>query len=346
MISGASLANAAVLVIESTRGDFEGGFSEGGQTKEHAILLRSLGLSRIVVCVNKMDDSGFSEDRFNTIKEQVGTFMTKVGFKGDDIVYVPASGLHGDNLVSQPSAGHPLAQWYKGPSLMDALEEMNLDEEYDVLGPTQFVTTNVTRSFTLGLTVSGRLVAGNIAPGDRLLILPVGEVATVKALEVANEGAPCALAGDCAVSLGLQDIDPDFVSTGSVICDPEKPVPIVTKFSAQIVAMPGMSRPMLQGDRLLLHAGAFNEVATLSKFIELIEKGGKKDGSKPKRPRFINSGQSARVEITLDRPCVLQKFSESKLLGRFMLRFGGRTVAAGVVLDILEVALPLNAEGL
>lgn len=100
MITGAGQADCAILVINSITGEFETGFELGGQTREHSLLVKSLGVSQLVVAVNKMDMCDWSKERFYDICKKLGSFLTKqVGFKEADIMFVPCSGLVGENLT-------------------------------------------------------------------------------------------------------------------------------------------------------------------------------------------------------------------------------------------------------
>jgi len=111
MIVGASMASAAVLVVDSTSGEFEAGFSEEGQTREHAVLLRSVGITHLVVACNKMDSMEFSESRFLSIKETLSTFLKQSGFKTGNVVFVPCSGTQGINVVDRVKDNQALASW-------------------------------------------------------------------------------------------------------------------------------------------------------------------------------------------------------------------------------------------
>lgn len=116
MISGVTQADVALLVVDATRGEFETGFEQGGQTREHAILVRSLGVSQLCVVVNKLDTVGWSQDRFDEILGKLRPYLHSVGFKKTDVSYVPCSGLTGENLVKAASVPE-LLSWYSGPTL-------------------------------------------------------------------------------------------------------------------------------------------------------------------------------------------------------------------------------------
>ncbi|KAJ3036495.1 HBS1-like protein, partial [Rhizophlyctis rosea] len=120
VVGGASQADVAILVIDSTPGEFETGFQNGGQTREHAVLIRSLGVSQVVVAVNKLDLCGWSEGRFQGIVEKLGGFLMQAGFKKDKVTFVPTSGFTGENLLKRQS--DELKRWYSGKTLVEVLD--------------------------------------------------------------------------------------------------------------------------------------------------------------------------------------------------------------------------------
>lgn len=117
MIAGATKADVAILVIDSTRGEFETGFESGGQTQEHTLLLRSLGISQLAVVVNKLDNVQFDQERYLEIVEKLRKFLKQVGFKDNNVHFIPCSGLTGDNLVK--TSTNIKFNWYKGSTLID-----------------------------------------------------------------------------------------------------------------------------------------------------------------------------------------------------------------------------------
>lgn len=120
MISGAGQADVALLVVDATRGEFETGFDYGGQTREHALLVRSLGVTQLAVAVNKLDMVSWSKDRFDEIVLKLKTFLKQAGFRENDVSFVPCSGLTGQNLVKAPTE-NALSSWYKGPCLLNVI---------------------------------------------------------------------------------------------------------------------------------------------------------------------------------------------------------------------------------
>ncbi|MBI2648186.1 MAG: elongation factor 1-alpha, partial [Thaumarchaeota archaeon] len=121
MITGASEADAAVLVVSAKKGETDTALGPGGQAREHAFLLKTLGVNQIVVCVNKMDDQvvKYAEQRYNEVKQDVENLLKTVGYDLKKIRIIPVSGWTGENLV-KPATNMP---WYKGPTLIQALDE-------------------------------------------------------------------------------------------------------------------------------------------------------------------------------------------------------------------------------
>lgn len=120
MISGAGQADVALLVVDATRGEFETGFDYGGQTREHALLVRSLGVTQLAVVVNKLDTVSWSMERFDDIVQKLKVFLKQAGFKENDVTFVPCSGLTGQNLITKPTENELLA-WYDGPCLLEVI---------------------------------------------------------------------------------------------------------------------------------------------------------------------------------------------------------------------------------
>jgi len=122
MISGASQADCALLVVDASTGEFEAGFDRGGQTREHLVLVRSLGVSQVVVAVNKLDVVGWDRSRYTEIVDMLKPFLLQTGFQNSKTKFVPVAAMTGVNLVNRDGPeGAELRKWYKGPTLVDLL---------------------------------------------------------------------------------------------------------------------------------------------------------------------------------------------------------------------------------
>lgn len=177
MISGATKADAAVLVVDATSGEFETGFNEGGQTQEHTMLLRSLGISNMVVAINKLDNAKFSQTRYDEIVEKMIKFVRQAGFREGNVHYVPCSGLHGDNLVE--SSKKPELSWYKGKTLVEIVDDFEAGER-NVTKPFRMAIHDIFRGVTSKTCVSGKIDAGFVEVGSKLIVMPSSEIVAVK----------------------------------------------------------------------------------------------------------------------------------------------------------------------
>ncbi|KAG8977971.1 Hsp70 suppressor, GTPase facilitates ribosomal subunit dissociation, partial [Tulasnella sp. 427] len=122
MISGASQADAALLVVDATTGEFEAGFAGGGQSREHVLLVRSLGVGTIVIAVNKLDMVNYSQDRFEEISSTLKPFLVQSGFSPSKTTFVPVAGMTGVNLADKNAEGsEALKKWWDGQTLVEAL---------------------------------------------------------------------------------------------------------------------------------------------------------------------------------------------------------------------------------
>ncbi|KAI0564922.1 HBS1 protein [Gracilaria domingensis] len=348
MILGASQASAAILVVDSSPGEFESGFSENGQTREHALVLKALGISRLIVVVNKMDMVSYSKERYMEVTKKIQSYLGNNGWKtSKSVSFVAASGREGINLTASPDRNHPLSQWYTGNPLlgeMEKLETVSISNiEADSQKTTRYVVSDFFKSASLGGdgAVTGRLICGSIAPKDRLALCPGGATVAIKAIELASgERTQVAVAGvDCLpISLGLQNLTEGLlISPGNVLCDPQRPVPVVTKFRAQLITTSAHT-VILQGTFGVLHIGGGAEAASITRLIEFVQtKRGGRSGKK-RTPRRLVKGDSAIVEINCERGVAMETSSEVKGLGRFAFRQNGITLAVGLVQEIVQTS--------
>ena len=189
MIAGASQADFAVLVVDASTNAFEAGFGARGQTREHALLVRSMGIARVVVAVNKMDVTSppWNRERFDEVKGQMESFLIGAGFKAGNVSVVPVAGLTGENVTRQVE--DEKAKWYQGRTLVEELDASEPSIRA-VAEPLRLTIGDVFRGgVTNPLSISGRLDAGNVQVGDTILAMPAGETATVKAIDVDSEPA-------------------------------------------------------------------------------------------------------------------------------------------------------------
>lgn len=313
MIAGASQADFAVLVIDASTGNFESGLK--GQTKEHALLVRSMGVQKIVVAVNKMDSVDWSKDRFEEIEQQISSFLTTAGFQSKNISFVPCSGFHGDNVTRRSENAN--ASWYTGRIL---IEELETSEPFThaLEKPLRMTIGDVFRGGVQSpVSISGRIDAGSLQIGDQILTMPTGEKAIIKSLEVDGEPSDWAVAGQNVV-LNLANIDPAHLRSGDVICTPASPVKNITTFTTKVLAFDHLM-PMLVD----IHRGRLHVPGRISRLVATLDKG--TGAPVKKKPKIIPPGTVARIVVEMDQAIPLEAPA------RIVLRAGGDTVAAGLL---------------
>jgi elongation factor 1-alpha len=329
MITGASEADCAVILVSAKKGETEVGIGPGGQTREHAFLLKTLGVNQVVVCINKMDDPliNYSEERYNEVKAEMEKLLKTVGFKTEKIRFIPVSGWMGDNLVKKSEK----MPWYKGPTLKEALDEFEVPKP-PVDKPLRMPLQDVYSITGVGTVPVGRIETGRMKVGDQVIIMPEGAVAEVKSIESHHVQMNEAVAGD-NIGVNLRGIGKGEVKRGSVLGHVSNPPTIAKAFRAQIIVVhhPTAIAP---GYTPVLHAHTAQVAATISEIeAKLDPRTGQPTEEKPKS---IKTGDSAIVVIKPLRPVCIETFKEFPELGRFALRDMGTTIAAGVVREIIE----------
>ncbi|KAI0477661.1 hypothetical protein GGR56DRAFT_665551 [Xylariaceae sp. FL0804] len=312
MIAGASQADFAILVVDASTGAFEAGLK--GQTREHSLLLRSMGVSRIIVAVNKLDTVGWSQERFDEISQQVSGFLSATGFQLKHVSFVPVSGLQGDNLVNKSSDA--AAGWYGGNTLITELESSE-PMTRALTKPLRLTISEVFRSAQGQLTISGRLDAGSLQAGDALLVQPSGEKAYVKSLELDSEAVEWAVAGQNVV-MHLSNIDPVHVRVGDIVCDPKQPIACVDSFTVKVLAF-----DILMPMQVDVHRGRLHAAGQISEMPALLDK--VKGTVLKKRPKIVKPASIARLVVKMASRVPLEAGQ------RVVLRSAGETVAAGLL---------------
>ncbi|XP_023637302.1 HBS1-like protein isoform X3 [Capsella rubella] len=332
MIAGATQADAAILVIDASVGAFEAGFDNlKGQTREHARVLRGFGVEQVIVAVNKMDIVGYSKERFDLIKQHVGSFLQSCRFKDSSLTWIPLSAMENQNLVAAPSDNR-LSSWYHGPCLLDAVDSVKSPDR-DVSKPLLMPICDAVRSTSQGqVSACGKLEAGAIRPGSKIMVMPSGDQGTVRSLERDSQACTIARAGD-NVAIALQGIDANQVMAGDVLCHPDFPVSVATHLELMVLVLEGAT-PILLGTQLEFHVHHAKEAATVVKLVAMLDP---KTGQPTKKsPRCLTAKQSAMLEVSLQNPICVETFTESRALGRVFLRSSGRTVAMGKVTRIIQ----------
>jgi len=329
MITGASEADAAVLVVSAKKGEEDVALGPGGQAREHAFLLRTLGVTQLVVCINKMDDQTvkYSEQRFSEAKQDVETLLKTVGYNITKINVIPVSGWTGENLAKK-STNMP---WYKGPILLEALDQFS-EPPKPIDKPLRLPVQDVYTITGVGTVPVGRIETGKIKVGDSVSIMPEGLTAEVKSIETHHTAMTEAMAGD-NIGFNLRGVAKTDFRRGSVLGPSNNPATIAKEFLAQVIVVfhPTAIAP---GYTPVLHAHTAQVAATISEIVAKIDP--RTGQATEEKPKTIKTGDSAIVRIQPLRPIVLETFKDYPELGRFALRDMGSTVAAGIVREITQ----------
>ncbi len=328
MITGASQADVAILVVSGKKGEFEVAVGPGGQAREHAYLARTLGVKNLVVAINKMDDQTvkYGEERYKECRKELEGLLKTVGFNTANIPFVPTSGWLGDNL-SKKSTNTP---WYKGTTVFDALNDFSpppkpLDKPLRVPIQDVYTITGV------GTVPVGRVETGVVKDGDKVIFNPSGKMGEVKSIETHHVRMQKAEPGD-NIGFNIRGVAKNEIGRGEVMGHTDKPPTIAKEFVGQIIII-FHPTAIAAGYTPVLHAHTATVGVT---FEELLQKIDPRSGQVvEEKPSFLKVGDSALVKMKPLHNMVLEAFSEIPELGRFAIRDMGSTIGVGVVKQII-----------
>src|SRR5947209_18466934 len=329
MITGASEADASVLIVSAKKGEQDVALGPGGQAREHAFLLRTLGVNQLVVCINKMDDQTvkYSEQRFNESKQDVENLLRIVGYDLKTVKIIPVSGWTGENLVKK-STNMP---WYKGPTLFEVLDSFS-EPPKPINKPLRIPIQDVYTITGVGTVPVGRVETGKMKVGDTVVIMPEGITAEVKSIETHHTPMQEAMAGD-NIGFNLRGVAKTDFRRGSVLGPPNDPPTIAKEFLGQIIVVYHPTA-IAAGYTPVLHCHTAQVAATITELVAKIDP--RTGQPTEEKPKTIKTGDSAIVRIQPLRPLVIETFKEYPELGRYALRDMGATVAAGIVREITQ----------
>eukprot|EP00339_Tiarina_fusa_P025981 CAMPEP_0117033558 /NCGR_PEP_ID=MMETSP0472-20121206/23963_1 /TAXON_ID=693140 ORGANISM="Tiarina fusus, Strain LIS" /NCGR_SAMPLE_ID=MMETSP0472 /ASSEMBLY_ACC=CAM_ASM_000603 /LENGTH=588 /DNA_ID=CAMNT_0004742497 /DNA_START=164 /DNA_END=1930 /DNA_ORIENTATION=+ len=336
MIMGASQADVGVLVISARKGEFETGFDRGGQTREHAMLAKTLGVSYLVVVVNKMDDPTvkWSKERYDECIGKLRPFLKGCGFTiKKEVKFLPISGLTGAN-VKDEAPGSECSWWNQSwtsgeyntncPTLLSLLDSLEMKGR----DPTAPLRIPVLDRYTdRGTIAMGKVESGIIRPGMKVTLMPTRTQFKVDAVWANEDPVSGARPGE-NVLIKLNNAGTEDVRKGYVICT-EPHCRAVEKIICQIavVDMPENTRILTAGFQAIFHAHCCEEECTISKIFETTNN----KGVVVKGARFASEGMRCICMIDVDRSVPVDTFDSMPFLGRFTLRTEGKTIAIGKI---------------
>ena len=311
MITGASQAEAAILIIDAEEGVRE-------QTKRHAYILSMLGLDQVIVVINKMDLVDYKEERFEEVKDEAVKFLASINITPTYIM--PISAKEGDYVAKKSDK----MDWYSGMTVLEALDTFNLKES-PVNKPLRFPIQDVYKVKEKRILV-GRIEAGTIKKGQNIMFLPQDSETTVSSIEVLWDDPEAAEAGE---SIGITLDEQLFLERGAVACTKDNMPKVVDRIRANVFWMSKI--PFNVSEKIILRI-ATQEVECV---IESIEK--KIDSSTlevlEENANELSEREVGQMIIKTDEPIVVENFNDVQELGRFVLVKGMDVTAGGIITD-------------
>ncbi|KAL6532514.1 hypothetical protein OROGR_014484 [Orobanche gracilis] len=329
MISGASQADIGVLVISARKGEFETGYERGGQTREHVQLAKTLGVTKLLVVVNKMDEPTvkWSKERFDEIESKMLSFLKSSGYNvKKDVHFLPISGLLGANMKTR--MGKSVCPWWDGPCLFEALDAIEIPMR-DPKGP--FRMPIIDKFKDMGTVVMGKIESGSIREGDNMLIMPNKVQVKVLAIFIDEDRVRRAGPGE-NLRVRLSGIEEEDIVAGFVLSSIANPVPAVSVFVARLQIVELLDNAIFcAGYKAVLHIHAVVEECEIVELIVQMDPKTKKPMKK--KPLFVKKSALVVCRIQVNNLICIEKFSDFAQLGRFTLRTEGKTVAVGIITD-------------
>ena len=321
MITGASQADAAVLMVSVPDG-------VQAQTREHVFLSRTLGVSQLIIGMNKIDATTppYDEKVYLKAKDEISKLLKMVGYKTDEIPFIPMSGLMGDNLA-KPSEN---MKWWKGPTLLQALNNLKVPQKPTTL-PLRVPVQDVYTIAGVGTVPVGRVETGIMKKNDKIVFQPANVVGEVKSIEMHHEEAPQAEPGD-NIGWNVRGVSKKDIRRGDVCGHPDKPPMVAKEFKAQIVVLQHPSA-ISAGYTPVFHCHTAQIACTITQILAKLDP--RTGAVKEQNPAFIKAGDAAIIMVTPSKPMVIEKVKEIPQLGRFAIRDMGQTIAAGMCMDVV-----------
>jgi elongation factor 1-alpha len=321
MITGASQADAAILVVSAKDGVQE-------QTKEHLYLIKVLGINEVLIAVNKMDAVKYDQSKFNEAKEQVSKILTTLGYKLDKVPFVPVSAYVGDNVIKKSEN----MSWYNGPTLIQALDQSITAPEKPVDKPLRLPVQDVYSITGVGTVPVGRVESGVLKPGDKVVVMPGNKQGEVKSIEMHHKQLDKAEPGD-NVGFNIRGLGKGDIKRGDVVGHPDKPPSVAKEFTGQIIVLEHPT-VVTKGYTPVFHTHTAHAAC---KILEIVKKIDPKTGATlQEKPEMLKSGDAAIIKCMPTHPLAIEQQSDFPQLAKFAIRDMGKTIAAGIVTEIVK----------
>ncbi len=326
MVTGASTADLAVILIDARKGVLT-------QTRRHSFLVSLIGIRHVVLAVNKMDLVGYDAGVFERIVADYRQFAYEIGLT--NILAIPISGLKGDNITS----ASPATPWYGGPTLIQHLESVEIDETRLQAGPLRMPVQWVNRPNLDFRGFAGEIASGVARPGDAVRILPSGRESRIARIVTKDGDLEAALAGQSVTFTLTDEVD---CSRGDVIAAAAEPAEVADQFETTIVWM--AEDPLLTGRSYWLKIGAKTVSATVTEQKYKINV----NTLEHLAAKQLELNEIAVCNISLDQPVAFDPYTDNHDTGGFILidRITNGTVGAGMIRFALRRAQNIHWQAL
>ena len=322
MITGASQADGAVLIIDALEGVRD-------QTRRHGYLLHLLGVKQVAIVVNKMDRVDFSASRFKEISDEITSHLTGLGVTPTAVI--PISARDGDGVAERT----PNIRWYDGPTVVEALDALTPARPLDELAlrlPVQAIY-----KFDDRRIVAGRIESGNLATGDEIVIMPAGKIAKVKSIEgwpVTPVTTPLGAGRSVGITLDREL----FLERGDIIGHVDAAPRDTRRLRARIFWL--HDAPLKAGASVLVRLGTMESRATVVAIDKAVDPGELESVT----ASSIGRNHVGEIDISLAKPAAADAYTENPRTGRLVIEVNGRIAGGGLVLsvDAGQRAIPVD----
>ena len=320
MVTGASTANLAIVLVDARQGVLE-------QTRRHAYIASLLRIPHLVMAVNKMDLVGHDEATFRRIEADLRALAARLDVH--DVAFIPMSALHGDNVVER-SANMP---WYQGPPLLHHLEHVHIASDrnlQDVRFPVQWVIRPQSDRFHDYRGYAGQVASGVMRPGDEVVVLPSGETTRIAGIDVIGpDGEPHAVeAAYPPMSVIVRLADDVDVSRGDMVCRPGNRPTVSQSFDARICWLG--ERPLQPRGRYAIKHTTRNARAVVESIAYRLDI---RTGHREQGVATLQANDIGRIALKTTAPIMYDPYRQSRSTGSFILvdESSNATVAAGMI---------------
>lgn len=326
MITGASQADIALIVVSSATGEFETSFGDGGQAREHALLAYTMGIKQVIVGVNKMDKADYSQERYEDIKTEVLAYLKKTGFKESGIQFIPYSGFVGDNLIERSTN----LSWHKGSTLLEALDKVTPPTR-PIDKPLRVSIQKVCKIPGVGVVPTGKVESGVLKVGMKVQFAPLGIIGECKSIESHHVKYEEAGPG-MNIGFNVRGVSNKDIKSGMVCGDANNDPPMIAKsFTAQVIIL-NVANKIKSGYTPIIDCGT-NHIPC--KFEELITSIDRRTGKEVSNsPAELTNGDSAIVKLTPLKDVIVEKYTDIPQLGRFAMRDSNVTIGVGIIKSV------------